>query len=162
MKTSKLITIILFSIFLCNELNAQVKNTTTLKKGIYHIVNADGLALEPNNPSVRSNVFLKKFNRSGMQKWEVIPQKDGSYLFKFYESEHYLQPYPPNRDHTPYIDEKSSFTLVAAKGAETYWNIKSKTLRGDAMKAYHDYFNEIRFEPLEDNKNFKWEFILAE
>lgn len=158
----KFIIPILFSIFLFNGLNAQVKNTATLKKGIYYIVNAGGLALEPNNPSVRSNVFLKKFNKSGMQKWEVIPQKDGSYLFKFYESEHYLEPYPPNRDHTPYIDEKSSFTLVAAKGADTYWNVKSKTLRGDAMRAYHDYFDEIRFEPLQDDKKFKWEFISAE
>ncbi len=157
----KFIQIILICL-ICIGIQAQVKNTTTLKKGVYYILNAGGLALEPIHETVRSNVFLKKFTKSGMQKWEVIPQKDGSYLFKFYESENYLQPYPPSHDHTPYIDEKSSFTLVTAKGADTYWNIKSKTLRGDAMRAYHDYFDEIRFEPLEDDKKFKWEFISAE
>lgn len=82
-----------------------------------------------------------------MQKWEVIPQKNGSYLFKFYQSEHYLEPYLPNRDHTPYIAEKSLYILAPVKGADTYWNIKSQTLRGDAMRAYHEYFDEIRFAP---------------
>ena len=153
---------IIFVCLICIGIQAQVKNTTPLKKGVYYIVNAGGLALEPIHETVRSNVFLKKFTKSGMQKWEVIPQKDGSYLFKFYESENYLEPYPPSRDHTPYIDEKSSFTLVAVKGSDTHWNIKSKTLRGDAMRAFHDYFDEIRFDPLEDDKKFKWEFISAE
>ena len=153
---------IIFVCLICIGIQAQVKNTTPLKKGVSYIVNAGGLALEPIHETVRSNVFLKKFTKSGMQKWEVIPQKDGSYLFKFYESENYLEPYPPSRDHTPYIDEKSSFTLVAVKGSDTHWNIKSKTLRGDAMRAFHDYFDEIRFDPLEDDKKFKWEFISAE
>ncbi|SMC64604.1 hypothetical protein [Moheibacter sediminis] len=162
MKSIQLIIAILFSIGIFSGLEAQVKNDAALKKGIYYIVNANGLALEPIHESVRSNVFLKKFTKSGMQKWEVIPQKDGSYLFKFYESEFYLEPYPPNRDHTPYIDEKSSFTLQKVSDSSTQWNIKSKTLRGDAMRSYHDYFDEIRFEPLENDKKFKWEFISAE
>lgn len=162
MKTIKRMFIFLFVIGLCNHAEAQVKNNVPLKKGIYYIINENGLALEPLHESARSNVFLKKFTKSGMQKWEVIPQKDGSYCFKFYESESYLQPYPPSRNHTPYIDEKSSFTLVADKDSTTNWIIKSKTLRGDAMRSYHDYFDEIRFEPLENDKKFKWEFILAE
>lgn len=161
MKTIQFIIAILFSFGIFSGLNAQVKNDAPLKKGIYYIVN-NGLALEPIHETVRSNVFLKKFSKSGMQKWEIIPQKDGSYLIKFYESENYLQPYPPSRDHTPYIDEKSYFTIQKASDSNTQWNIKSKTLRGDAMRAYHDYFDEIRFEPLENDKKFKWEFISAE
>lgn len=162
MKNIQFILAILFSIGTFTGLNAQVKNDAALKKGIYYIVNANGLALEPTHETVSSNVFLKKFSKSGMQKWEVIPQKDGSYSIKFYESEHYLEPYPPNRDHTPIIGDKSFFTIQADKDSGTYWNIKSKSLRGDAMRSYHDYFDEIRFEPLEDDKKFEWEFISAE
>lgn len=161
MKPIKLITAILFTILLFNGLNAQVKNDAALKKGIYYIV-SNGLALEPNHETVSSNVFLKKFTKSGMQKWEVIPQKDGSYLIKFYDSENYLEPYPPARDHTPIIGDKSYFTIHKVSDSDTQWNIKSKTLRGDAMRSYHDYFDEIRFEPLENDKKFKWEFISAE
>jgi len=162
MKSIQIIIALIFSFGIFSELNAQIKNDAPLKKGIYYIVNANGLALEPNHESARSNVFLRKFTKSGMQKWEVIPQKNGSYLFKFYASEAYFEPYPPNRDHTPYIDEKSYFTLHKISDSKTQWTIKSKTLRGDAMRSYHDYFDEIRFDPLEDDKKFKWEFISAE
>lgn len=155
MKSINLIIAILFSIGIFSGLNAQVKNDAALKKGIYYIVN-NGLALEPIHETVSSNVFLKKFTKSGMQKWEVIPQKDGSYLIKFYDSENYLIPYPPARDHTPIIGDKSYFTIQAVKDSDKHWNIKSKSLRGDAMRAYHDYFDEIRFEPLENDKKFKW------
>lgn len=158
MKAIQLVLVFLFSIVL----NAQIKNDAVLKKGFYYIVNANGLALEPMHESARSNVFLKKFNKSGMQKWEIILQKDGSYLFKFYESEFYLEPYPPNRNHTPYIDEKSSFTIEADKNSKDQWFIKCKRLRNDAMRSYHDYFDEIRFEPAQDDKKFKWQFIKAD
>lgn len=156
---------ILVAFLLCIGLQAQVKNDPTLKKGIYFIVNGNGQAIEPLGPTPANNVFLRKFNRSGMQKWEILPQKDGSYLIKLYESELYLEPHPAG-ERTAWLDSsKSGYKIESVKGSDDQWYIKSKTRKGDAMRSYvfaPELATEIRFEPVEDDKKFKWEFISAE
>lgn len=161
MKSVQIILAFLFGI----GLNAQIKNDAAIKKGIYFIVNGNGQAIEPLGPTAGNNVFLRKFNKSGMQKWEILPQKDGNYFIRLYESELYLEPHPAG-ERTAWLDSsKSGYKIVADSGSDTHWYIKSKTRKGDAMRSYvfsSELATEIRFEPLEDDKKFKWEFISAE
>lgn len=161
----KTIQIIVAFLSLCIGLNAQVKNDATLKRGIYYIINGNGQAIEPLSPTSGNNVFLRKFNKSGMQKWEVIPQKDGSYLIKLYESELYLEPHPAG-ERTAWLDSaKAGYKIEAIKGSDDQWYIKSKARKGDAMRSYifsPELATEIRFEPTEDDKKFKWKLISAE
>lgn len=161
MKSVQIILAFLFFI----GLNAQIKNDAAIKKGIYFIVNGNGQAIEPLGPTAGNNVFLRKFNKSGMQKWEILPQKDGNYFIRLYESELYLEPHPAG-ERTAWLDSsKSGYKIVADSGSDTHWYIKSKTRKGDAMRSYvysSELATEIRFEPLEDDKKFKWEFISAE
>lgn len=160
-----------FSIFLflfasigMNCVWAQVPNTEPLKKGIYYIVSSDGEAIEPLSESPGNNVFLKKFQKSGLQKWEVIPQKNGSYFIKLMESELYLEPHPVG-DRTAWLDSsKGGYTISAAKNTTDKWIVKSKSRKGDAMKPLRIQhgMTEVRFAPLDDSKNFQWEFILVQ
>lgn len=156
---------IILALLFCIGLNAQIKNDAAIKKGIYFIVNGNGQAIEPLGPTAGNNVFLRKFNKSGMQKWEILPQKDGNYFIRLYESELYLEPHPAG-ERTAWLDSsKSGYKIVADSGSDTHWYIKSKTRKGDAMRSYvfsSELATEIRFEPLEDDKKFKWEFISAE
>ncbi len=159
MKSFQIILIFL----ICAGLQAQVKNDAVLPKGVYFIVNGNGEAIEPLGPTLANNVFLEKFNKSGMQKWEVSPQKDGSYLIKLYDSEFYLAPHPAG-ERTAWLDSsKSAYKIEAVSGSDKHWHIKSKARKGDAMRSYSaGTITEIRFEPTEDDKKFRWEFVLAE
>ncbi len=160
----KFIHFILVFLF-CLGLDAQIKNDKPVSKGIYFIVNENGQAIEPLGPTPGNNVFLRKFNKSGMQKWEVISQKDGSYFIKLYESELYLEPHPAG-ERTAWLDSsKSGYKIEAVKDSDDQWYIKSKARKGDAIRSYvfsPDLATEIRFEPAENDKKFKWKLISAE
>lgn len=163
MKTIIISTVICLTFF--QNLTGQIKNDQPITKGIYFIVNEKGDAIEPYGPTAGQSVFLKKFNKSGMQKWEVIPQKNGSFYIKLYESELYLEPHPA-AERTAWLDSsKNGYQLVADKNSDDLWLIKSKYRKGDAMRSFvfsKDSLTELHFEPYEDNSNFKWKFIPAE
>lgn len=159
MKTSKFLLGFILLLGIGSLTYGQIKNDKPIERGIYFILNGNQ-AIEPLGPTLGNNVFLKKYNKSGMQKWEVIPQKDGSYLIRLYETELYLEPHPAG-ERTAWLDtSRSGYKIEADENSDTNWYIKSKARKGDAMKSYSDgTFREIRFESAQDDKKFKWEFV---
>lgn len=148
-----------------------VDNTAALPTGVYFIVNAEGKALTPLNPSVAENVFLRPFTKSGMQKWAVTQRKSNKGLITYTISldgadNLYLQSYPV-KDHTPVIGSKSnsgiSYKITAAPSPKC-WYIKSTFYNGDALRSFVFSPNtptEMRFEAAENNGKFLWKFIPA-
>jgi len=164
MKTKILFTALVSFLF-WNYSFSQITNDKPVPKGIYFIVNEAGGALQPLGGTVAQSVFLYKFKKSGMQKWEVIPQKTGGYIIKLYDSNLYLEPHPVS-ERSAILDERATgYKFAAAENSDDLWYIKSKARKGDAMTIYKyspTLEPEIRFEPAENDKKFKWKLIPAE
>lgn len=147
-----------------------IDNTVALPTGAYFIVNAEGKALTPLNPSIAENVFLRPFTKSGTQKWQVTQRKTAkgtTYTISLDGSDNlYLQPYAV-KDHTPVIGGRSnagiSYKITAAQRPKC-WYIKSSFYNGDALRSFVFSPNtptEIRFEAAENTDKFLWKFIPA-
>ncbi|MDR6783376.1 hypothetical protein ABIE26_000136 [Pedobacter africanus] len=148
-----------------------VDNTSTLPTGVYFIVNAEGKALTPLNPSIAENVFLRPFTKSGVQKWLVTQRKTTkgiTYNISLDGADNlYLQPYAV-KDHTPVIGGRNnagiSYKITAAQSSKC-WYIKSTFYNGDALRSFVFSPNtptEIRFEAAENTGKFLWKFIPAD
>ncbi|MCZ2141371.1 MAG: hypothetical protein LC096_08285 [Bacteroidia bacterium] len=133
MKTTKILCIVLLSLLFCSEAFSQIKNNKPVPKGLYFIVNEKGEALQPLGGTPGEFVYLHKFNKSGMQKWLVIPQKNGRYLIQFYDSNIYLEPHPAEGFSAVLLDPETGYMFSAVPGTDHLWYIKSKERRGDAM-----------------------------
>jgi len=182
MKTIQLFTLALSILALsaCAQLQQSVQggnatanaidHTTALPTGVYFIVNAEGKALTPLNPSIAENVFLRPFTKSGVQKWQVTQRKTTkgtTYTISLDGSDNlYLQPYAV-KDHTPVIGGRNnagiSYKITAAPSPKC-WYIKSTFYNGDALRSF--VFSpgtptEIRFEAAENTDKFLWKFIPA-
>lgn len=166
MKTTKILFTVLLSLLFRSEAYSQINNDEAVPKGLYFIVNEDGGALQPMAASAAQSVLLYEFSKSGMQKWEVIPQKNGGYLIKLYDSDFYLEPHPSTNNLSALLSfTGDGYRLEAVPDSDHLWYIRSKARKGDAMRVndYHDGLKpKILFDPAEDNSIFKWEFIPAE
>ena len=148
-----------------------IDNTTALPTGTYFIVNAGGGALNPLNPGVGENVFLRPFTKSGVQKWQITQHKTTkgalSYTISLKGSDNlYFQPYAV-KDHTPVISPRSNGTSfkITAAGSPKLWYIKSMLYNGDALRSFVYSPNlptEIRFEAAENTDKFLWKLVPAE
>jgi len=148
-----------------------INNTNALPTGVYFIVNAEGKALTPLNPSIAQNVFLRPFTKSGIQKWAVTQRKSNkgaiTYTISLDGSDNlYLQPYPV-KDHTPIIGARNnagvSYKITAASSPKC-WYIKSTFYNGDALRSFvfsPNTATEMRFEAAEHVDKFLWKFIPA-
>lgn len=146
-----------------------IQNVSPLPSGTYYIVNGQHLALTPLEAGPGQNVFLRAFNRSGMQKWTVTRSGSTgtpSYTLRF-EGETdglWLQGFPV-KDHTPIIGPASrpfSFKITAVPGTTDSWYIKSDHYGGDAMHSFvfsTELPTEIRFDPVENSPKFTWKFV---
>lgn len=147
-----------------------IDHTDALPTGVYFIVNAEGKALTPLNPSIAENVFLQPFTKSGVQKWLITARKTAkgiTYTISLDGADNlYLQPYAV-KDHTPVIGARSnagiSYKITAAQNPKC-WHIKSIFYNGDALRSFVFSPNtptEIRFEAAENTDSFLWKFIPA-
>ena len=177
MKKASLLLAFFFALFSCQTLQqgqemsySAVSNDVPLASGTYYIVN-NGLALEPNNAMPGQNVFLKPFNKSGMQKWIVTKKVSGktvNYTIRLAGETDglWFQGYPV-KDHTPIIGTAAganvSYKIVPVPDSKTAWLIKSNRYNGDVMQSFvfsSELSTEIRFNPAEpENSKFRWEFV---
>ncbi len=161
----KILITVLAVLLFWSETFSQLRNDQPVPKGIYFIVNEAGGALQPLGGTLAQSVFLYKFKKSGMQKWEVIPQKSGGYIIKLYDSNLYLEPHSVSERSAILQEKTAGYKFSPAENSTEFWYIKSKAKKGDAMTIYKyspTLEPEIRFEPAENNKKFKWKFIPAE
>lgn len=143
-----------------------VSNTVPLPTGNYFIVNANGQALQPWQPSVTQNVFLQPFNHGGMQQWHVTRTPNTSnYTIKLVGTDAmYLQPNYV-KDHTPMIATDragATFKITAATGSQQTWLIKCAKYNGDAMHSFvfsPELPTELRFDPSDGSQRYQWRFI---
>jgi hypothetical protein len=143
-----------------------ISNTVALPEGTYFILNKkNNLALTPTAPSVMQNIFLKNFNKGGLQKWNLIKLQNGNYHIKLENSDLFFQPHSM-QERTAVVStlkENASFQITAVNGKLTSWQIKSNYFNGDAMRSLvlSPEFIEVRFEPATNTNEFEWEFIRA-
>ena len=149
------------------KLNA-VTNETPLPSGTYYIVN-NNLALTPPDAMPGQNVFLKPFNRGGLQQWIVTRSGTGkniSYTLRLAGETDglWFQPYAV-KEHTPVVGSRSgniSLKIVPVPNDPAHWYIKSVRYNGDAMHSYlfsRELPMEIRFDPAEENSSkYLWQF----
>ncbi|MBZ4189858.1 RICIN domain-containing protein [Niabella beijingensis] len=141
--------------------------------GTYFIVNvATGRALTPVDGGINSNTRLKKFNKSGMQKWKIkkytAKGKEGkmivSYTIQNAASGFYLRPYFVPDNHEAILSDKdvnSSFSIEADAGS---FIIKSIKMGGDALHSKNTGFDDDEpwFGPDEKEDGYRWQLVAAE
>lgn len=145
-----------------------VSNNTPLANGVYYIIQgASGEAITPKGiTQVTNEIYLKPFNKSGMQKWLVKKQGNGRYLFlPAGNQDLYFTTFKDSPHWTAITDNRvgDTYAIKAAAGTANYFTIHSQYYAGDALR---DFLvgggKEIKFVPLESNTKFYWQFIPAE
>ncbi len=145
-----------------------VSNTSPIPNGVYYIVQvSSGEAVTPQGiTQVTNEIYLKPFNKSGLQKWMVKRQGNGRYLFlPAANTDLYFTTFPDKPGWTAITDNRigDSYTLKAVVGSQYYFSIHSKRYAGDALRDFLiGGYKEIKFVPLENNTRFYWKFIPAE
>ena len=155
------------SAFTQEKISTAVANQTPLAGGTYFIINND-LALTPVDAGPGQNVFLKPFNRCGLQQWIITRTGSGntiSYTIRLAGEVDglWLQGYPV-KDHTPVIGTRSgniSYRIVPVPDQPGYWYIKSLRYNDDALHAFlfsKELPMELRFDPAENGSKYLWQF----
>lgn len=145
-----------------------VANQTPLATGVYYIISGTGQALTPLDATPGNNVFLRPFNRSGLQQWLITKKGTGktiSYTIRLAGEVDglWFQTYPV-KDHTPIVGSASgnvSYRIVPVQGKTDSWYIKSNRYNGDALHTYvfsPQLPTELRYDPEEQSPKFMWQF----
>ena len=138
--------------------------------GKYFIVNCGSdVAIEPLGATSGQNVFVKDFNRGGLQKFVVTRKIDpktklptNKYTIKSANEADtlFLKPFPIV-EHTAMIDPTVSvFTFKPAADGIV---VQSVAQNGDTMYALPAQpFAELRFGPKADDAKYRWKFVKVE
>jgi len=143
------------------------------EEGTYFIVNvATGKALTPVDGGINSNTRLKKFNKSGMQKWKIkkytAKGKNGkiivSYTIQNASSGFYLRPYFVPDNHEAIVSDKDGNSSFSIDADEENFIIKSNKMGGDALysKGVNAGDDEPWLGPDEDEDGYRWQLVPVE
>ncbi|WP_346236307.1 hypothetical protein ABDK00_016115 [Niabella insulamsoli] len=141
--------------------------------GTYFIVNAaTGRAISPVDGGINSNTRLKKFNKSGMQKWIVrkytMKGKSGktttTYTVKNMSSGFYLRPHHVPENGNAIVSDKDAYSNYTIQKDGKNFIIKNVKMGGDAMFTKNTGFSDDEpwFGPDEASDDFRWQLIPAE
>ncbi|SDC89757.1 RICIN domain-containing protein [Niabella drilacis] len=141
--------------------------------GTYFVVNvATGKALTPVDGGINSNTRLKKFNKSGMQKWKIkkytAKGKSGkvivSYSIQSASSGFYLRPYFVPDNHEAIVSDKDGNSSFSIDTDEENFIIKSNKMGGDALysKGVSAGDDEPWFGPDENEDGYRWQLVPVE
>lgn len=157
-----------FSVTALTVTSTLAQATPLPDSGTYFIVNAaSGDALQPSMASAGQNVFLKEFNKGGLQKWTLVRKVDPAtkkptnrYNIRLAGENAglHFQPFPAP-DHTAMISTDTSvFVLDSGEGGCL---VKSVASNGDALYTYPypPMDTEARFGPSDGSAKFRWNFI---
>lgn len=145
-----------------------------LEDGNYFIVNAaSGRALVPVDGGINSNIRLKSFNKSGMQKWtvkkHVAKGNNGneivSYTIRNMASGYYLRPHHVPDNGNAILSGKDAYSnFMIEPDEEESFIIKNIKMGGDAMYSKNTGFSDDEpwFAPKEEDGNYHWQLIPIE
>lgn len=141
--------------------------------GTYFIINAaTEKALCPVDGGINSNTRLKKFSKSGMQKWKVKKYvskgKNGktivSYTIQNIASGFYLRPYFVPDNHEAILSDKDANSSLSIEADKENFIIRSSKMGGDALysKGVSAGDDEPWFAPDENDDQYRWQLIAVE